>query len=111
MAYGRRLWNNDWKTLVAREDAELPRRTFRLADIEPGWHVLGNDARAVGTVMALEVYSITVNQGILRPRLHVPFSAVGEVRDRVVQLNVPSTWIASLGWERGPRSTKRRWSR
>jgi hypothetical protein len=77
-----------------------PRRTFRFADIERGWLVQDCDTTPLGTVLSSGDTLLTVSRGRLSSKLYLPPSAVAEVHEGVVRLNVTSQWVEAQGWDR-----------
>lgn len=90
--------------LIEEGRLPAPRRSFALGDIEPGWEVVGNGEEWIGTVDLVEEECIIVRRGLFSPKLYVPLSAVGQVREGSVILNVPAKWIATLAWTQPPRT-------
>ncbi len=43
---------------------------------------------------------LTVSRGLLSSKLYLPPSAVAEVHEGVVRLNVTSRWVEAQGWDR-----------
>lgn len=64
------------------------RRTFALGDVKPGWVVRDDREQRVGTVVASGPDSLQVERGIWRARLVVPLSAIHEVHEGELILNV-----------------------
>jgi hypothetical protein len=91
------------QVLIEEGRLPAPRRSFRLEDIEPGWEVLDNADERIGTVESVDDGFLAVHRGFLTPTLYVPTSAIGEVTEGFVALNVPNRWIGSLGWTQHPR--------
>ena len=77
-----------------------PRRTFRFADIERGWLVRDSDEAPLGTVVSSGETLLTVSRGLLSSKLYLPPSAVAEVHEGVVRLNVTCRWVEAQGWDR-----------
>jgi len=77
-----------------------PRRTFRFADIARGWRVQDSDEAPLGTVVSSGETLLTVSRGLLSSKLYLPPSAVAEVHEGVVRLNVTSRWVEAQGWDR-----------
>ena len=77
-----------------------PRRTFRFADIQPGWLVEDSDETSLGTVVSSGEILLTVSRGLLSSKLYLPPSAVAEVHEGIVRLNVTSRWVEAQGWDR-----------
>ena len=77
-----------------------PRRTFRFADIKRGWRVEDSDETSLGTVVSSGEILLTVSRGFLQSKLYLPPSAVAEVHEGVIRLNVTSAWVKAQGWDR-----------
>jgi Protein-L-isoaspartate(D-aspartate) O-methyltransferase (PCMT) len=77
-----------------------PRRTFRFADIERGWLVQDSDEKPFGTVVSSGETLLTVSRGFLSSKQYLPPSAVAEVHEGVVRLNVTARWVEAQGWDR-----------
>ena len=76
---------------------------MRMADLRPGWLVVGNDGERVGSVRDVgQNYILTSTTG-LADDLYVPASAIANVEHEVVHLSVPQRDVASMGWEQAPR--------
>lgn len=76
---------------------------MRMSDLKPGWAVVTNDGRRLGTIRE-------VGQNHLRTArpgggdLFVPASAIANVDGSVVYLNVAARAADAMGWEQAPRS-------
>ena len=76
---------------------------MRMADLQPGWDVVGNDGRRVGEIREVsQNYLLTAMPG-LGGDLYVPASAIANVENEVVHLSVPQPVVAQMGWEQPPR--------
>ena len=76
---------------------------MRMADLRSGWAVVGNDGARVGEVReAGQNYLHTSTPGLERD-LYIPASAIANVENEVVYLNVPQRDVAEMGWEQPPR--------
>ena len=76
---------------------------MRMADLKPGWAVLGNDGRRVGTIREVgQNYLVTSSSG-LSGDIYVPASAIANVENEVVHLSLPQRDVAEMGWEQPPR--------
>ena len=73
---------------------------FRFADIERGWLVQDSDETLLGTVVSSGETLLTVSRGRLSSKLYLPPSAIAEVHEGVVRLNVTSGWVEAQGWDR-----------
>jgi hypothetical protein len=101
MSYGplRRRSASARSPIVGGRDGP-PRRTFRFADIARGWLVQDSDETRLGTVVSSGETLLTVSRGLLSSKLYLPPSAVAEVHEGVVRLNVTSQWVEAQGWDR-----------
>ena len=76
---------------------------MRMADIGSGWAVVGNDRGRVGEVREVgQNYLLTSTAG-LRGDIYVPASAIANVENEIVYLNVPQRDVAEMGWGQPPR--------
>jgi hypothetical protein len=76
---------------------------MRMADLEPGSAVVGNDGQRVATIRSVgQEYIVAAPRHGSQP-LHIPASAVGSVEGGVVRLNIPSSAVAGMGWDVPPR--------
>ena len=76
---------------------------MRMADLKPGWDVVGNDERRVGTIREVgQNYLLTSMPGFASD-VYVPASAIGNVENEIVYLNVPQRDVAEMGWGQPPR--------
>jgi len=75
---------------------------MRMTELKPGWAVVGNDGRRLGTVKDVgQNYVLTSRGG--GGDLYVPASAIANVRDETVILNLAKREADAMGWEQGPR--------
>jgi len=101
MSYGfLRRWSASARSSIVVGWNGPPRRTFGFSDIERGWLVQDCDQTALGTVVSSGDTQLTVSRGLLSSRLYLPLSAVAEVHEGVVRLNVASAWVEAQGWDR-----------
>jgi hypothetical protein len=101
MSYGPlRRWRASARSPIVGGRDEPPRRTFRFADIERGWLVEDSDEIPFGTVASSGETLLTVSRGFLSSKLYLPPSAIAEVHEGVVRLNVTSGWVEAQGWDR-----------
>ena len=76
---------------------------MRMADIKPGWIVVGNDGHHVGIVrQASQNYLLTETSG-LASDLYIPSMAIANVEHEMVHLSYPQRDVAQMGWEQPPR--------
>jgi hypothetical protein len=76
---------------------------MRMADLKRGWAVVGNDGRRLGTVKSVGQSFVVASRGGLSGDLYVPASAIANVRDDTVYLNLPKAAAEEMGWEQPPR--------
>jgi hypothetical protein len=75
---------------------------MRMTDLKPGWRVVSNDARGLGTVKEVgQHYVRTSRRGT--GDMYVPASAIANVADDVIYLNVAFGDELGRGWESPPR--------
>jgi hypothetical protein len=75
---------------------------MRMADLKPGWAVVGNDGRRVGAVREVGQNYLLTSTG-LASEIYVPASAIANVEHEVVHLSVSKRDVAEMGWEQPPR--------
>ena len=77
---------------------------MRMTDLQPGWAVVGNDGRRLGTVKDVGQNYLLTSRGGLTADLYVPASAIANVQDEVVHLSLPHPEASRMGWEQPPRT-------
>jgi hypothetical protein len=77
---------------------------MRMVDLMPGWAVVGNDGRRVATVRDVGQHYVLVTRGRPASDLYIPASAIANVKDEVVHLNVASSDVGAMGWHEPPRT-------
>ena len=75
---------------------------MRMTDLRPGWPVLGNDGRRVGTVKDVRQDYIVTSRPGFAPDLFVPVSAVANVIQETIHLNLRQSDVDQMGWEQEP---------
>jgi len=76
---------------------------MRMADLKPGWAVVGNDGKRVGGVQQVgQNYVLTSVDG-LASEIFVPASAIANVEHDTIHLSVSQRDVAQMGWEQPPR--------
>jgi hypothetical protein len=78
---------------------------MRIADLQPGWHVVTNDGHRLGTVRDVGQHFVEVSGGFFSSALFVPASAIGNVENETVYLNLAQAEIDANGWAQRPRSS------
>ena len=74
-----------------------------MADLKPGWMVVGNDGRRVGEVREVGQNYILASPAGLASDIYVPASAIANVEHEVVHLSIPQGDVAEMGWGQPPR--------
>ena len=76
---------------------------MRMIDLKPGWAVIGNDSRRIGTVRDVgQNYLVTSVSGLGRD-IYVPASAIANVEHEAIHLSVPQHDVVAMGWDQPPR--------
>ena len=78
--------------------------SMRMTDLRPGWAVVSNDGRRVGTIKEVGQNYVRTSQAGSGTDMYVPASAIANVADGVVQLNVALRDARAMGWQQQPRS-------
>jgi hypothetical protein len=76
---------------------------MRMTDLRPGWDVLGNDGRRVGTIRDVRQHYIVTSRPGFAPDLFVPVSWIAMVQNETVHLSLPQRDVGQMGWEQEPR--------
>lgn len=76
---------------------------MRMADLRPGWAVVGNDGHRLGTLHDVGQNFLVVSRGAFSSGLYVPASAIANVEHEVVHLNLSKSEAEQMGWEQPPR--------
>jgi hypothetical protein len=76
---------------------------MRMADLQPGWDVVGNDGRRVGEIREVSQNYLLTSMPGLAGDLYIPASAIGNVENEVIYLSVPQPDVAQMGWDQPPR--------
>jgi hypothetical protein len=74
-----------------------------MTDLKRGWAVVGNDGVRLGMVKDVGQNYVLTSRGGLAGDLFVPASAIANVRDMTVFLNLTKRDAEAMGWEKGPR--------
>ena len=70
---------------------------MRMADLKPGWMVVGNDGRRVGTVREVGQNYLLTSTGFASS-IYIPASVIANVEHEVVHLSVEQRVVAEMGW-------------
>jgi len=76
---------------------------MRMTDLKPGWAVVGNDGHRLGTVKDVGQHYVLTSRTGLPGDMYVPASAIANVENQVVHLNLPHRDAERMGWEQPPR--------
>lgn len=76
---------------------------MRMTDLKPGWAVVGNDGHRLGTVRDVSQNYVRVSGAGLPDHLHIPASAIANVDNGVIYLNLTKHEATEMGWEQPPR--------
>ncbi|MFH1475367.1 MAG: DUF2171 domain-containing protein [Chloroflexota bacterium] len=74
-----------------------------MTDLKSGWVVVGNDGRQLGTVKDVGQNYVLTSRGGRAGDLYVPASAIANVHDATVHLNLAKHQAEEMGWEQAPR--------
>ena len=78
---------------------------MRIADLKPGWNVVTNDGHRLGTIRDVGQHYVEVSGGPFSATRYVPSSAIGNVVDETVHLNLADGEIDGMGWQQPPRTS------
>jgi hypothetical protein len=76
---------------------------MRMTDLKPGWPVVGNDGQRLATIREVGQHYVLASRDGFAGDLFVPASAIANVDDSVVYLNVTARAAGGMGWEQPPR--------
>lgn len=74
-----------------------------MTDLEPGWPVVGNDGHRLGTIRHVGQNYVLTSRAGHPGDLYVPASAIGNVENSVVYLNLAKGEAERMGWDQPPR--------
>jgi len=77
---------------------------MRMTDLKPGWAVVANDGHRLGTVREVGQNYVRTSVSGSGGDLYVPASAIANVSDQAIQLNLALRDARSMGWEQEPRN-------
>ena len=78
---------------------------MRIADLQSGWDVRTNDGHRLGRIRDVGQHYVEVAGGVFSPTLFVPSSAIANVENETVYLNLAHGEIDATGWGQPPRSS------
>jgi hypothetical protein len=74
-----------------------------MTDLMPGWAVLSNDGGRLGTIREVGQNYVRTSQPGAAADIYVPASAIANVAQGVVHLNLALREARSMGWQQPPR--------
>ena len=74
-----------------------------MADLQPGWSIVGNDGRRVGTVRDVGQNYVVASIGAMASDIYIPASAIANIEHQVIHLSIPQRDVAQMGWAQPPR--------
>jgi hypothetical protein len=77
---------------------------MRIADLQPGWDVVTNDDHRIGAIEEVGQHYVKVAGGFLSADLYIPASAIANVENETVHLNLAKSEMDVVGWHQPPRS-------
>ncbi len=100
--------------LVEMGQLPPPQRRFSIGEIAPGWRVFGNERELIGMVSGriddyLVIHRAFLGHFVSWWRAYVPTTAIAQVHEGGVLLNIPGRWVGRMGWGRPPRKPPARW--
>ncbi len=76
---------------------------MRMTELKRGWQLVGNDGRRLGTIRDVGQNFVVVSRFGFSGDLYVPASAIANVENGVVHLNLAKSEAEAMGWEQPPR--------
>ncbi len=76
---------------------------MRMTDLMPGWAVVSNDGGRLGTVKEVGQNYVRTSPAGSGTDMYVPASAIANVADGVVHLNLALREARGMGWQQPPR--------
>ncbi len=76
---------------------------MRMVNLQPGWQIVGNDGHRIATIRDVGQNYVVAKRGFGRD-LYVPVSAIANVENETVRLNLSKRQVEEMGWEQPPRS-------
>jgi hypothetical protein len=78
---------------------------MRMADLKPGWAIVANDGHHFGSVHKVGQNYVLASRGLLSGQLYIPASAIANVENEVIYLNLAKSEAEQMGWEEPPRES------
>lgn len=78
---------------------------MRIGDLKAGWAVVTNDGHRLGSVQEVGQHFVKVSGRRFSAPIHVPASAIANVENETVHLNLARGEVDGMGWGQPPRSS------
>ena len=78
---------------------------MRMSDLQAGWPVVANDGRSFGTVKSVGQEFLHVSRSGFSSDVYVPASAIANVENETIYLNLAKNEAEEMGWEQPPRES------
>jgi hypothetical protein len=101
----RTRWSRDKGSDEIRSPLGATLACMRIADLKPGWQVVTNDGHRLGRVKEVGQHFVEVAGGRFSPSLYVPSSAIGNVENETIHLNLADREVDATGWQQPPRTS------
>ena len=75
---------------------------MRMTDFRPGWAVVTNDGRRLGTVKDVGRHYVLTSRPGFAADLYVPASFIANVERETIYLNLTHDAVEQMGWEQAP---------
>lgn len=76
---------------------------MRMADLKPGWTVMANDGHRIATIRDVGQNYLVASRAAIGRDIYIPASAIANVENEVVYLNLAKRDAEAMGWEQPPR--------
>ena len=76
---------------------------MRIGDLKAGWEVVTNDGHRLGKIREVGQHFVEVSGGYFSAALYIPSSAIANVENEAVHLNVANGEVDAMGWRQPPR--------
>ena len=76
---------------------------MRMTDLRPGWTIVTNDGRAFAKIREVGQNYVLASRPGRAADVYVPASAIGNIENEVVHLNLARGEADGMGWEQPPR--------
>lgn len=77
---------------------------MRMADLKSGWDVVSNDGQRLGSIRDVAQDYLVAGRRGPPSDMYIPSSAIANVQDKAVHLNVSKRDAEAMGWEQPPRN-------